>query len=157
MTARRASVFAAVVVAAIALRAAEPAHAPLPQSKRGFTDAEIERAANALRRLDRDNAAVRAMTGGRLRESGAYVRYGDDLLAKAWIDAAHAIDNIIEVYANGKAPLILVSGGYVHPNQTPYCEAIEMKESLVRDFGIPSDAILIDPHARHTTTNLLDP
>ena len=29
-----------------------------------------------------------------------------------------------------------------------------MKQSLIRDFGVPPDAILIDPHARHTTTNL---
>jgi hypothetical protein len=47
-----------------------------------------------------------------------------------------------------------VSGGYVHPNQTLFNEAIEMKRSLVRDFGVPAEAILIDPHARHTTTNL---
>jgi hypothetical protein len=53
-----------------------------------------------------------------------------------------------------KAPLILVSGGYVHPNQTPYAEAIEMKKALVSKYGVPADAILIDPHARHTTTNM---
>src|SRR5215469_6975331 len=57
-------------------------------------------------------------------------------------------------FKEGKAPFILVSGGYVHPNQTPYCEALEMKKSLIADFGIPADAILIDPHARHTTTNI---
>jgi hypothetical protein len=57
-------------------------------------------------------------------------------------------------YREGKAPFILVSGGFVHPNQTPYCEAIEMKKSLISDFGIPAEAILVDPHARHTTTNL---
>lgn len=57
-------------------------------------------------------------------------------------------------YREGKAPFILVSGGFVHPNQTPYCEALEMKKSLMADFGIPESAILIDPHARHTTTNL---
>ena len=54
----------------------------------------------------------------------------------------------------GKAPFIIVSGGSVHPSQTPYNEAFEMKRSLVQDFGINPDAILIDPHARHTTTNL---
>ena len=53
-----------------------------------------------------------------------------------------------------KAPVIIVSGGYVHPNQTQYCEAMEMKKSLIRDFGVPAAAILIEPHARHTTTNL---
>ena len=57
-------------------------------------------------------------------------------------------------FKDGKAPFILVSGGYVHPNQTPYCEALEMKKSLIADFSVPADAILIDPHARHTTTNI---
>lgn len=57
-------------------------------------------------------------------------------------------------YHAGKAPFIIVSGGFVHPKQTPYCEAIEMKKALMREFGVPESAILIDPHARHTTTNL---
>lgn len=57
-------------------------------------------------------------------------------------------------YREGQAPFLIVSGGFVHPNQTPHCEAIEMKKSLIADFGIPADAILVDPHARHTTTNL---
>jgi hypothetical protein len=29
-----------------------------------------------------------------------------------------------------------------------------MKRALMRDFKVPEDAILIDPHARHTTTNI---
>jgi hypothetical protein len=53
-----------------------------------------------------------------------------------------------------EAPVIIVSGGYVHPSQTPYCEAIEMKKSLIADFGVPANAIILEPHARHTTTNL---
>jgi hypothetical protein len=57
-------------------------------------------------------------------------------------------------YRQGKAPLILVSGGYVHPNQTQYCEAVEMKKSLAVDFGVPASAIIVEPQARHTTTNL---
>lgn len=57
-------------------------------------------------------------------------------------------------FREGKAPFILVSGGYVHPNQTEYCEATEMKWDLMRNFGIPEEAIIVDPHARHTTTNL---
>lgn len=51
------------------------------------------------------------------------------------------------------APFIIVSGGYVHPFQTIYCEAIEMKKYLMNEFKIPEDAIIIEPHARHTTTN----
>ncbi|MDE1147691.1 MAG: YdcF family protein [Azospirillaceae bacterium] len=57
-------------------------------------------------------------------------------------------------FHEGKAPVIIVSGGYVHPNQTPYNEALEMKKALVQDYGVPADAILVEPHARHTTTNV---
>ncbi len=57
-------------------------------------------------------------------------------------------------FRQGKAPLLIVSGGFVHPNQTEFCEAIEMKRDLMTRFGIPAEAILVDPHARHTTTNM---
>jgi hypothetical protein len=57
-------------------------------------------------------------------------------------------------YKAGLAPFLIVSGGYVHPAQTPYCEALEMKKALIAEYGVPAEAILIDPHARHTTTNL---
>jgi len=54
----------------------------------------------------------------------------------------------------GKAPFLLVSGGYVHPARTPFAEAIEMKRYAVEALHVPPDAVLVDPHARHTTTNL---
>lgn len=57
-------------------------------------------------------------------------------------------------YANGWAPFIIVSGGFCYPFRGPYCEAIEMKKFLMTRFGIPASAIIIDPHARHTTTNI---
>jgi hypothetical protein len=57
-------------------------------------------------------------------------------------------------YREGTAPLVIVSGGFVHPSQTEYSEAIEMKRDLMARFHIPEGAILVDPHARHTTTNL---
>jgi len=57
------------------------------------------------------------------------------------------------LYLEHKAPLLIMSGGHVHPMQTPYCEAIEMKKHVMEKFGIPASAILIEPHARHTTTN----
>lgn len=59
-----------------------------------------------------------------------------------------------ERYHAGQAPFLIVSGGYVHPNQTRDCEALLMKQVLMTRFNVPADAILIDPHARHTTTNL---
>jgi len=57
-------------------------------------------------------------------------------------------------FREGKAPFLLVSGGFVHPSQTEFAEAVEMKRDLMTRFSIPADAILIDPHARHTTTNM---
>lgn len=57
-------------------------------------------------------------------------------------------------YKEGWAPFIIVSGGYCYPFRGPYCEAIEMKKFLMARFDIPAKAIIIDPHARHTTTNI---
>ena len=57
-------------------------------------------------------------------------------------------------YRQGLAPFIIVSGGHVHPDKTPYNEAIEMKRELLARYVIPESAVLVDPHARHTTTNL---
>lgn len=59
----------------------------------------------------------------------------------------------VKAYREGKAPFILVSGGYVHPALTPYSEALEMKKALMTEFGIPEDAIIVDPQARSTVTN----
>jgi len=56
-------------------------------------------------------------------------------------------------FLKGWAPVIIVSGGYCYPFQGPYCEAVEMKKYLVSKYHIQESAILIDPHARHTTTN----
>ena len=57
-------------------------------------------------------------------------------------------------YLNGLAPFIITSGGYCYPFRGPYCEAVEMKKYLMNKYGIAEDAIIIDPHARHTTTNI---
>ncbi|MGN6420895.1 MAG: YdcF family protein [Pseudobacter sp.] len=67
---------------------------------------------------------------------------------------ARRCDSAVIRWRAGMAPFLLVSGGNVHPNQTPYNEAEEMKKYLVEVHKIPERAIIIDPHARHTTTNL---
>jgi len=59
-----------------------------------------------------------------------------------------------EQYRLKQAPFIIVSGGFVHPFQTPYCEAAEMKAYLVNALGIPASAVILEPQARHTTTNI---
>lgn len=63
-------------------------------------------------------------------------------------------DHGVKRYQEGKAPLLVFSGGHVRPFQTPYSEAIEMKKYVMAEYGIPAEHILVDPHARHTTTNL---
>jgi hypothetical protein len=78
-----------------------------------------------------DRPGVRLSPGGTLR---------DEIAAKR--------------FREGRAPFILVSGGFVHPARTEYSEAIEMKRDLITRFGIPAEAIIVDPHARHTTTNM---
>ncbi len=54
----------------------------------------------------------------------------------------------------GMAPFIMVSGGKVHPYKTKYCEAEEMKLYLIKTLNIPENAVIMEPHARHTTTNM---
>lgn len=56
-------------------------------------------------------------------------------------------------FNDGLAPFIIVSGGSVHPVHTPINEALEMKRELMSRYEIPESAIIIEPHARHTTTN----
>lgn len=50
-----------------------------------------------------------------------------------------------DAYHVGKAPFILVSGGYVHPSQTRFAEAIEMKKALLQDFHVPEATIILAP------------
>lgn len=69
-------------------------------------------------------------------------------------NGAKRCDSAAVRYRVGLAPFIVVSGGHVHPNKTPFCEAIEMKRYMVDVLKIPASDIIIEPHARHTTTNL---
>lgn len=59
-----------------------------------------------------------------------------------------------ERYRKGLAPFLITSGGHVYPIRTPFSEGVEMKRYLVEQLGIPANAIIVEPHARHTTTNI---
>ncbi|MBC6110093.1 YdcF family protein [Pedobacter fastidiosus] len=59
-----------------------------------------------------------------------------------------------EQFHKGLAPFIMVSGGRVHPYKTKYSEAYEMKKFFMNTLQIPESVIIMEPHARHTTTNL---
>ncbi len=57
-------------------------------------------------------------------------------------------------FAAGWAPLFALTGGRVHPDRTTFAEALEMKKYLMATYGIPENVIIVDPYARHTTTNI---
>jgi hypothetical protein len=61
-----------------------------------------------------------------------------------------------QAYNEGLAPVIILSGANVYPYYPPtsYFEAVEMKKYMIQTYSIPDNVILIDPCARHTTTNL---
>src|SRR5205814_9149938 len=54
-------------------------------------------------------------------------------------------------YKEGKAALIIGSGGYVHPDQTPYAEALEMQKAPEADFGVPADVCKVARYACTST------
>lgn len=78
---------------------------------------------------------------------------GADLRTRISPIGAQRTEVAAQLFLQHKAPLIMLSGGHVHPMLTPYCEAVEMKRYLVEKYRIPAASILIEPHARHTTTN----
>jgi hypothetical protein len=57
-------------------------------------------------------------------------------------------------FARGDIALIIVTGGRAHPRATRFTEAEQMRAALIERYGVPADAIFIEPYARHTTTNL---
>lgn len=57
-------------------------------------------------------------------------------------------------FAQGDIPFIIITGGRAHPRATRFAEADEMRKALIERYGVPADVILIEPYARHTTTNL---
>lgn len=56
-------------------------------------------------------------------------------------------------FEQAHAPFILVSGGNVHPDNTPFNEALQMKRFLT-DGGFPEERVFIEPCAQHSHTNL---
>jgi hypothetical protein len=57
-------------------------------------------------------------------------------------------------FAQGDVAFIITSGAAVHPKGSRFVEAVEMRRALIERFHIPPDRIVIEPYARHTSTNL---
>lgn len=77
-------------------------------------------------------------------------RQGPDLSERAdrALHAAH-------LYRAGKAPLVIPTGAYRTKSEPPTSEADEMATLLV-EWGVPEDAILIEPSAGTTYENALE-
>lgn len=124
-------------------------------------DANDKDAAVAFEPLDqRFNAAslakARGLAWSRFRYS-AIVALGvgpDDLITPLSARGKVNVRLAAERFAQGMAPFIIVSGSAVHPRDTRHVEALEMQRALIERFAVPAEAIVIEPYARHTTTNL---
>jgi len=124
-------------------------------------DANGKDAAIAFEPLDeRFNAAAvtkaRTTDWARFRYS-AIVALGvgpDDLTTPLSARGKVNVRLAAERFAQGLAPFIIVSGSAVHPRGSRHVEALEMQRALIDRFGIPPAAIVVEPYARHTTTNL---
>lgn len=57
-------------------------------------------------------------------------------------------------FAQGDVAFLITSGAAVHPKGSHFVEAVEMRKALIERFHIPAERIIIEPYARHTTTNL---
>lgn len=64
------------------------------------------------------------------------------------------IRTAVTKFKEGVAPFIIVTGGKVYPYKTRNVEAYHMKRYLMQEFNIPEDHIIIEPYARHTTSNI---
>jgi len=80
----------------------------------------------------------------------------DDLKTPLSASSKLNVARVARLYFDKQAPIIVVSGANVHPRGTDYYEAFEMQKALIEDYSVPAEAILVEPFARHTTTNLRD-
>lgn len=69
------------------------------------------------------------------------------------LPAQRRLELALHLHRHATAPVIIVTGGAVHPPGTPINEALSMRDYLL-DSGLSADQILVEPYARHTTTNV---
>jgi hypothetical protein len=68
--------------------------------------------------------------------------------------AIRRLEAAVEAAREHRALGILVSGGNVHPDKTPYNEAWEMRRHLLEVLHHPAEQVILEPYARHSTTNI---
>ena len=112
--------------------------------------------------LSKENAGVLESSALRARASTPYdllivpgytPEDAEKPLARVHPVTAARLDEALLLYREGRAHIILLSGGNVSPANTPYTEALTMKAYLL-EHGLEESAIVVEPCARHSTTNL---
>jgi hypothetical protein len=78
----------------------------------------------------------------------------DDLTTPLSARSKLSVRMAAERFADGIAPFIIVSGANVHPRGSRMVEAVQMRQALIERLAVPADSVVIEPYARHTTTNL---
>lgn len=78
----------------------------------------------------------------------------DDLATPLSARGKFNVRQAAKSYFEGLAPFIIVTGGKVHPRGARFAEAVEMRRALIERYKVPADAVVLEPYARHTTTNL---
>lgn len=68
--------------------------------------------------------------------------------------AKRRLERAVDAYGDTHALGFLVTGGNVYPAHTPYNEAWEMRRWLVEHHRFAADHVVLEPFARHSTTNL---
>lgn len=127
-----------------------------------FAPREVARVGGRSIDVDRQNAAAVAWIR-HLQKQGRAIRIlivpgymplnakrGRMIHPRAW----YRLQSAVKLFHAMKAHLIVVSGGNVHPSGTPFNEAFGMKQVLMKQLHIPQKHIVLEPFARHSTTNL---
>jgi uncharacterized SAM-binding protein YcdF (DUF218 family) len=71
------------------------------------------------------------------------------------VDASDRVLHASRLFRAGKAPLVVASGGRLPWSEAARSEAEEMADLLV-EWGVPREAILLEPKARTTSENAVE-
>lgn len=132
-----------------------PALRRLAEARPGYDKDRLNRSARTRLATDRTRLAAVGGSGFDALIVPGYTPLDarEPLHLSAIPAARRRLDQALADLRAGLAPLVIVSGGSVYPPGTPYNEALMMREYLL-GHGASEDQILVEPHARHTTTNL---
>jgi uncharacterized SAM-binding protein YcdF (DUF218 family) len=100
---------------------------------------------------------------GELPTAEAIVMLGGATTSKSYprlnVDLSERGDRVLytaQLYKQGKAPLVIISGGRVEWMESGAPEATDVKNMLVSEFGLPAAAIVEEPDSLNTYENAVN-